>query len=188
MRIIAGSLRGLRLQGPPEGGPTRPTTDMARESLFSAIGPRIVEARFLDLFGGTGAIALEAASRGASRVVTVECHPKALKVIHANLERAKRPPEVELRAQRVERYLADCAEEFDLVFADPPFKVPPQEVLALVAASRAVAPEAPFYLEYLRTQSPRNPDPPEPPPGYALGRTYRFGEKEITCYLRDPAP
>jgi 16S rRNA (guanine966-N2)-methyltransferase len=189
MRIVAGRFKGLRLHTPPKGGPTRPTTDRVRESLFSVIADRIRGARFLDLYGGTGAISLEAVSRGAAEVVTVECHPRALAVILKNLDAVKRPPEILLRRQRVELYLRSAKHSFDVIFADPPFKIPPQSVIEMVGASRVLGPETLFLIEYRRDQSPNFPEPPDPPPGFSCGRTYRAGEKELTAYhAEDPSP
>lgn len=187
MRIVAGKYKGLRLRTPPAEGPTRPTTDRVRESLFSAIGPRIEGARFLDLYGGTGAISLEAVSRGAAQATMVECHPRALAVIRRNLALVDSPPEIRLVRARVEKLLAKIEEPFDLVFADPPFKVPPQRVLAMLETSRALAPATRVYIEYRRDQSPNYPEPPDPPRGFRAERTYRAGEKEFTCYVGEDA-
>src|ERR1017187_9625575 len=86
MRIIAGSLRSRTLEAPP-GVATRPTSDRLRETLFNVLAPRIQGAAFLDLYAGSGAVGIEALSRGAARVEFVEQEPKALKVLHGNLER-----------------------------------------------------------------------------------------------------
>lgn len=187
MRIVAGRFRGLRLQGPPKGGPTRPTTDRARESLFSVIGPRIHDARFLDLYGGTGAIAIEALSRGAAEVVTVECHPRAQKILRKNLgSLPKGTSGIRLAATRVERVLAAADAPYDLIFADPPFKILPAGVLEMVASSAAMGPDTDLYIEYRRDQNPAYPDPLPAPPGLVRGRTYRSGEQEITAFRRVP--
>jgi 16S rRNA (guanine(966)-N(2))-methyltransferase RsmD len=86
MRIIAGSLRSRTLEAPP-GFATRPTSDRLRETLFNVLAPRIQGATFLDLYAGSGAVGIEALSRGAARVEFVEQAPKALKVLRGNLER-----------------------------------------------------------------------------------------------------
>jgi 16S rRNA G966 N2-methylase RsmD len=86
MRIIAGSLRSRTLQAPP-GVATRPTSDRLRETLFNVLAPRIEGAAFLDLYAGSGAVGIEALSRGAAQVEFVERAPAALKVLRGNLER-----------------------------------------------------------------------------------------------------
>jgi 16S rRNA (guanine(966)-N(2))-methyltransferase RsmD len=86
MRIIAGSLRSRSLVAPP-GLATRPTSDRLRETLFNVLTPRIEGAAFLDLYAGSGAVGMEALSRGAASVDFVEKAPAALKVLRGNLER-----------------------------------------------------------------------------------------------------
>lgn len=185
MRIVAGRLKGLRLHTPEKGAPTRPTTDRAREGLFSSLGPRLPGASFLDLFSGTGANGLEALSRGATRVVLVERHPKALRCIRKNLALVQDPEEVTLVSDTVERYLRDTEESFDLVFADPPFKLPPGKVLACLPGSGAVRPGGLFVIEYRRDRSTREFRAPEAPEGFQEGKSYRHGEADITFYWRD---
>jgi 16S rRNA (guanine(966)-N(2))-methyltransferase RsmD len=184
MRIVTGRHKGLRLFTPEKGAPTRPTTDRAREGLFSSLASEIPGCHFLDLYSGTGANGIEALSRGAARVVLVERHPKALRCIRKNLELVHNPPEVELVSNTVERYLRSTEESFDLVFADPPFKVPPQKVLAELPDSQAIRPGGLFVIEYRRDRSQRAPKPPEAPEGYTKGKTYRHGEADITFYRR----
>src|ERR671914_22179 len=84
MRVIAGRYGGRRLQAPP-GDATRPTSDRVREALFSVLGPRVDGARVLDLFAGSGALGIEALSRGAAAATFVETAPAALKALRANL-------------------------------------------------------------------------------------------------------
>jgi 16S rRNA (guanine966-N2)-methyltransferase len=86
MRVIAGSFRSRSLAAPP-GFATRPTSDRLRETLFNVLSPRIQGAAFLDLYAGSGAVGIEALSRGAAQVDFVERAPAALKILHANLER-----------------------------------------------------------------------------------------------------
>ena len=123
MRVVAGRLRSRRLRtGRGEG--TRPTTDRARAGLFDWLGPRVADARVLDLFAGSGALAIEALSRGASAAVLVERARAPLQVLRANLA------SLELRgvtrvigrdAGRALPLLAAEGHAFDLVLADPPF-------------------------------------------------------------------
>lgn len=125
MRVIAGTLRRRTLEA-PAGLATRPTSDRLRETLFNVIAPRIEGARFLDLYAGSGAVGIEAASRGAAAVVLVERAAPALKVLRSNLEKLGLRGEVRVEAVSVSAYLrrgrAAGAEGFDLVFLDPPYE------------------------------------------------------------------
>lgn len=122
-RVIAGAAGGRRLVV-PSGGATRPTADRAREGLFSTLTSlrgSLDGARFLDLYAGSGAVGIEAASRGASLVVLVERDPKAVRAIRVNLA-AVELAALTIRAEPVSRVLAAApAEPFDIVFADPPY-------------------------------------------------------------------
>ncbi len=124
MRIIAGEAKGKRLEC-RKGVDTRPTQDSIKESLFSIIAPYITDARFLDLFSGTGNIALEALSRGAKRAVMIEKDQEALKYIIKNInnlgyENKSRAYKNEvLRAVEI---LGRKGEKFDIIFMDPPYK------------------------------------------------------------------
>src|SRR5213595_1333779 len=120
MRIIAGSRRGARIFA-PKGRETRPTGDRVREAAFNLLGPGAAEgATVLDLFAGSGAMGLEALSRGAARAVFVESETAACRAIDQNLERV-RLSGAEVRCEDVERYLARETRRFDLVFCDPPY-------------------------------------------------------------------
>ena len=122
MRIIAGEARGRRIFA-PEGAETRPTSDRTREALFNIIAARVPGARVLDLFGGTGALALEAMSRGADYCVINDVSPAALKVIKRNigcvLKAAERAKTICLDYRRALSSLA--GNKFDIVFLDPPY-------------------------------------------------------------------
>lgn len=124
MRIIAGEAKGKRIEC-RKGNDTRPTQDSVKESLFSIIAPYIPEARFLDLFSGTGNIALEALSRGAKRAVMIEKDQEALKYIIKNINnlgyenRSRAYKNDVIRAIEI---LGRKGEKFDIIFMDPPYK------------------------------------------------------------------
>ena len=113
-RIVAGLARGRRLAVPPSG--TRPTSDRAREGLFSSLGD-LEGARFLDLYAGSGAVGLEALSRGASYVLLVEKDPRAVAVLRRNVSTVGLPGAV-VRAASASSVVETG---FDVVFADPPY-------------------------------------------------------------------
>jgi len=123
MRVIAGKYRGRTLKSPKHKG-VRPTADRVKEALFNIIGARIVGAAFLDLFAGTGAIGIEAISRGAATVVFVDQNPLSVKLIHQNLELIEPNHNFTVLRLPFERAIELLAEEkayFDLIFLDPPF-------------------------------------------------------------------
>ncbi|HEX6263551.1 MAG TPA: RsmD family RNA methyltransferase [Actinomycetota bacterium] len=120
MRIIAGTAKGTRLAAVPRG--TRPLSDRAREGLFSSLGEQVVGARVLDLFAGTGAMALEALSRGAASATLVDSSPDAVRTIRENLTRTGLQGEA-VRLDAI-RFLSRPIEGFDLVLLDPPWRHP----------------------------------------------------------------
>lgn len=120
MRVIAGSARGTRLLGPPSGTGARPITDRAKEALFSILGPSLAGARFLDLFSGTGAVGIEALSRGAAEAVFVERHPAMARTLRQNLEKTGLAGRARIARADVFDYLRREPEPFDVVYVAPP--------------------------------------------------------------------
>lgn len=123
MRVVAGTAKGLRLDA-PKGRDVRPTADRVREALFSSLGDRLRGAAVLDLFGGTGALAIEALSRGAASAVVVELNPRTADVIAANLSRTGLARLARLlrgdALKTIPRLAAEGA-RFDVAFLDPPY-------------------------------------------------------------------
>jgi 16S rRNA (guanine(966)-N(2))-methyltransferase RsmD len=136
MRIIAGTFRSRTLVAPP-GMSTRPTSDRLRETLFNVLAPRIEGAAFLDLYAGSGAVGLEALSRGAARVAFVERAPVALKVLNGNLERLGISSGVRVHAKSVSAFLRSSAksgpkpERYEVVFLDPPYDAAAEYAITL---------------------------------------------------------
>jgi len=126
VRIIAGSLGSRRLEAPP-GLATRPTSDRLRETLFNVLAPRIEGAAFLDLYSGSGAVGMEALSRGAAQVEFVERAAVALKVLRGNLERLGITAGFQIHTVAVGAFLRRAAEagrkqeQYKVVFLDPPW-------------------------------------------------------------------
>lgn len=138
MRVIAGTARGVRLAPVPEG--TRPVSDRAREGLFSSLGERVTGARVLDLYAGTGALGLEALSRGAAHAWFVDRSAPAVATIRENLSRAKLEDRATLLREPVRAALrghpAGLEDGADLVLVDPPYGLDPEELRAVLELLR----------------------------------------------------
>ncbi len=141
MRIIAGKFRGRKLKSPPTLQ-TRPTSDRLRETLFNILAPRITGARFLDLCAGTGAVGIEALSRGAAQVTFVDESRKMRTLIEANLE-ALEVDEDEIEIVTAEasdvlrRRIMKQAGVFDIIFFDPPYAADYEQLLNYLGESTA---------------------------------------------------
>ena len=123
MRVIAGTHRGRRLASPP-GHVLRPTSDRVREALFSILGNRLPQSRFLDLYAGTGAVGIEAASRGATHVTCVESTEQARECLRQNIARCEMRNQVRVCAQTVDQFFCQPKSwdgPYDIVFVDPPY-------------------------------------------------------------------
>ena len=159
MRIIAGEYRS-RVLAAPAGMATRPTSDRLRETLFNVLAPRIGGARFLDLYAGSGAVGIEALSRGAGHVVFVEHSPAALKALRLNLERLRITAGFEIYAGSVAGYFRSALsanpnrEPCEVVFLDPPYEAAEEYEATLgllgAAAETVLAPDAVVIAEHRR--------------------------------------
>ena len=181
MRIVAGVAGGRRLSVPAGRG-TRPTADRAREGMFATVqairGP-LDGTRVLDLYAGSGAVGLEALSRGASDVLLVESDPRAARVIRRNIE-AVRLPGARLLAGRVERVLArgpGAGPPRDVVFADPPYAASAEEVQRMLAALHGSGWLAPGALVVVERGT--RSGPLAWPAGYTPERSRGYGEATL---------
>jgi 16S rRNA (guanine(966)-N(2))-methyltransferase RsmD len=149
MRVIAGSLKGRRLTTPKWGG-VRPTSDRLRETLFNILAPRVVDARVLDGYAGTGAVGIEALSRGAAHVTFVERDRRAEALIAENLARCGIADRHAIIRASVERAIETLRVQagFDLVLLDPPYAEDIDAVL--VAVGEILAPGGLLILEHAR--------------------------------------
>ncbi|WP_330404487.1 16S rRNA (guanine(966)-N(2))-methyltransferase RsmD [Vallitalea okinawensis] len=124
LRVISGTAKSIQLVT-PEGNKTRPTTDRIKETLFNMINFDLPGATFLDLFSGSGAMGIEALSRGAKKVVFIDNHHEALACIQQNLNKTKlfdKATVVQGDVVNKLQYLGDQGENFDIIFMDPPYK------------------------------------------------------------------
>jgi len=179
MRIISGEARGRHLQA-PRGAATRPTADHVREALFNILGSAAGIA-VLDLFAGTGAVALEALSRGAARAVLVDNAEAAVRVIQANvatLGYQDRARVLRLDVLRALRLLEREGARFDLVFVDPPYEgAAAAATLAALGSGSLLAPDGLVVVEHDRWNQPA-----EQHGILSLGQRRKYGQTEVSFY------
>ena len=179
IRIIGGSLRNSRLEVPGQPG-LRPTPERVRETLFNWLAPMIEGARVLDLCAGTGALGIEALSRGAAGACFVEPEEQAARVLRDNLARLK-VVAGEVAAIDAQAFLRGAPRAFDLVFLDPPFALDLWSVLAgRLEQGGWLAARAWVYMESPRERSPAVPA------NWSLHREGRAGEVRFALYRRAP--
>jgi 16S rRNA (guanine966-N2)-methyltransferase len=178
LRIIAGEWRGRRVDFDAVPG-LRPTPDRVRETLFNWLQPIIEGARCLDLFAGSGALGLEAASRGASQVVLIDKHPRVIKHLHKIVQELQ-AHNTEVVEADVLQYLRSTAQPFDVIFLDPPYQdnllVP---ALRLLTEGGWLQQARYLYLEYQRREPP-----PQLPAGWQLYRETDAGQ--VAAWLAVP--
>jgi 16S rRNA (guanine966-N2)-methyltransferase len=174
VRIIAGSRKGARIAA-PKGRATRPTSDRVRENVFNLVAPWVEGAEVLDLFAGSGAMGLEALSRGAERVVFVEDDVAACRAINANLDKLGLTG-AQVLCQDVGRFLGGEKRRYDLVFCDPPYDQFAQLQPELArAVPRLLTDDGVLVLE----TSAREPEPELP---LKLRTSRRYGAARITLF------
>ncbi|WP_290649352.1 16S rRNA (guanine(966)-N(2))-methyltransferase RsmD [Aquisalimonas sp.] len=158
VRIIGGEWRGHRLRFAGDSG-LRPTADRNRETLFNWLQPLVPGSRCLDLFAGSGALGLEAASRGAASVLLVERERRALAQLHDNIQRLHAAQRVHVHAGDAMALLAGTAHPMDIIFVDPPFAgkllEPACSALARGGWSHG---ETRIYVEHAKYRPPKLPE------------------------------
>jgi 16S rRNA (guanine966-N2)-methyltransferase len=186
LRVIAGSARGRRLVA-PAGTAARPTTDRVKESFFSALGDdRFADATVLDLYAGSGALGIEALSRGAARAVLVDHDRAAADAIERNVEATGFSARARVRRQDVAAFAQGpppAEAPFDVVFLDPPYALATSElggVFAGLARPGWLAPAATVVVERARTA-----DLPPWPPGWATTWERSYGDTLVSVALTE---
>lgn len=181
MRVIAGTYRGRRLYG-PQTQTLRPTSDRVREALFSILGNRLPHSRFLDLYAGTGAVGIEALSRGADHVTAVESDRDAVNLLQRNKQLCQIGSELTIQAHAVEQFLRRPDHwngPYDVVFADPPY-AETAGLSSLLSQSRTealFAEDAWLVVEHGgKTTAPAALGPT------SLRRQYRYGDTTLSLY------
>lgn len=181
MRVIAGEFRGRRLASARAPG-LRPTADRVREALFSILGDSVEDARVLDLYAGTGALALEALSRGARSATCVERSAGALKALERNVRDLDLADRVRIErgdALAYARGLRGQKGRFDIVFCDPPYADPLEPVLEAVVEEEWWTTAA--VIEHASDRSPAAPAGRE-------ADTRRYGDTGVTIFRRPEGP
>jgi len=175
MRVIAGSRKGHRIDA-PRGLATRPTSDRVRENVFNLVQAWVEDANVLDLFAGSGAMGIEALSRGAERAVFVESQPAACRAIEHNLDKL-RLTGAEVVCNDVARFVAADTRAYDLVFCDPPYDeyVSLEPILARYVP-RLLADGGLLALETAAKQEPQLP--------LERRTSRRYGAARITLFHR----
>jgi 16S rRNA (guanine966-N2)-methyltransferase len=180
VRIIAGEFRGRRLLG-PRGGAIRPTSDRVREALFSKIAPRLPGARVLDLFAGSGALGLEAVSRGAVRAVFVDQGAESIRIIQANIKACGAQGRCRVIRGTLPRVLQHLEKDdpfYDLIFMDPPYGKGLVD-LVLPNLKNMVTPDAWVVVEH------RSSDRVGSAGGdWVLDETRAYGDTRISFFVR----
>ena len=185
MRIIAGTAGGTFLIM-PKGPPIRPTPDKVKQAIFSSLGDRVVEARVLDLFAGTGALGLEAVSRGAKQATLVEDSRFTVEACEQNA--TKTGLEARVLVERADAFrfvelLAHQGTTFDLIFADPPYEKtrdpnasPARKLLNCPGLISILAPGGLLVLEHFKS------DPVEATQGWQLTKQLRHGDTLVSLF------
>lgn len=156
MRIISGSLRGLNLYT-LDGLTTRPTADRVKEALFSSLTPYLRDAYVLDAFSGSGALALEALSRGAKGAVLCENNKDAFKICQKNIEKARLTDRTSLLFTDALSYIKNTDKKFDIIFLDPPYKAGLYESFLSLAKDKLTE-KGLIVAEFEEVSRPRVPD------------------------------
>jgi 16S rRNA (guanine966-N2)-methyltransferase len=180
MRVIAGKYKGRQLK-PPNWEGLRPTSDKLRETLFNILSTRIPAARVLDGFAGTGAVGIEALSRGAAHVTFIERDPRALKLIAENVARCGIADGYTIERGDATVSLTRQATAYDVVFLDPPYDMPQLHALLSVASSH-LADNGVIVLERATRTAV------EAPSGLVRVRDVKSGDSSLTFFVREDRP
>jgi 16S rRNA (guanine966-N2)-methyltransferase len=178
VRVIAGSAKGVRLAPVPEG--TRPLADRAREGLFSSLGPAVVDAEMLDLFAGTGAVGIEALSRGAAHATFVERQPPAIATIRTNLDKTHLAERAEVRRADVAAFLSrQTIPKATVAILDPPYDAPVQQVEHVLALLDEKALSPGWTVALTR---PKRSSTIVIPVHWAVARQLAYGDSLVLVY------
>lgn len=178
MRVIAGKYKGRKLRA-PENYEIRPTSDKVKEALFSILTGDVYGAEVLDLFSGTGALGIEALSRGAAGCTFVDSSRAAVSLIRENLENCHAEEETRLRTGDVCKVLESLEGPFDIILADPPYNRGfPEKILTLIDENGLLAEDGVLVIEHSRRE-----DLPEKTGALFREKKRRYGICELSVYI-----
>jgi len=177
MRVITGTARGRKLVT-PQGLDVRPTSDMAKEAIFSSIQYEIENSEMLDLFAGSGQMGVEALSRGAKTVTFIDSDPKAIAAVKTNLKNCGFMEKSRVALMDSIAYIKNCSAKFDIAFLDPPYgKNLIDEALPFVAQTIK-----PYGVIICETE--KREEPPAQAGDFEIKKEYRYGKVKVTVYRR----
>ena len=184
LRITSGLFRGRLIQSPP-GSETRPTTERLRQAWLNALQFSLQDARILDLFSGSGALGLEALSRGAAYVIFVEADAKAATIIQKNIQTLGLQDQARVIVRKVEVALTELSKEppFDLIFMDPPYHQGYEEMILQNWPLRELLVEnGKLCVESAKQKKSSTKGGYPPPPTFEVVRDERYGDSQLTFY------
>ena len=179
MRVITGSARGAKLKT-LEGLATRPTSDRVKEAIFNIIQFDIEGRRVLDLFGGSGQLAIEALSRGAEYAVLVDQSAEAVKIIKDNLKKTKFDQKASVFQMDYLRYLSTAREKFDIIFLDPPYAEKSLENALQKISEIDILSDGGIII----CERPREKTMPPEVGGLICSKDYCYGKTAVNLYTR----
>ena len=179
MRIIAGEAKGRKLFSPAGIG-LRPTSDKVREALFNILAFQIAGTSFLDLYAGSGAVGIEAMSRGAQKVVFVEKDRAHITLLKKNLSLFQNHHDVEIFEGTALHFLKINKNQFDIIFIDPPYAEGAEEILQTVGGCDIIPPRGIAIIEHFHKTNL-----PDTVGGLSLLKRYRYGGTTLTSYVKN---
>ena len=179
MRVITGTARGAKLRT-LEGLETRPTSDRVKEAIFNIIQFDIAGRRVLDLFAGSGQLAIEALSRGASYGVLVDQNTQAVKIAKENLKKTRFDQRAEVIHADYMQYLSTCHDRFDIIFLDPPYAETFLEKSLQIISEIDILSEGGIII----CERPRDKVLPAAVGGLICSRDYLYGKTAVNLYTR----
>ncbi len=178
MRVIAGTMRGRKLCSPGRGLTLRATSDKVKEALFNIIAPQIEGAEFLDLYAGSGAVGIEAVSRGAKRVVFVEQDRKNVALLKKNLSLCSDEDDITLFEGAAADFLRNNRGPFDIVFIDPPY-ADTENGLQWLSCCDTIRPQGQAIIEHFHKVAL-----PDTVGDLMFSRRYRYGGTVLSFYVK----
>lgn len=178
MRVVTGTERGRKLDA-PKGLDVRPTSDMAKEAIFSILLNRVEGSVFLDLFSGTGQMGIEALSRGAKQAIFIDSSKQSIECIKSNIQKTKLSPQCRIALMDSLSFLRTCRDNIDIAFVDPPYnKGLIDEALPLL--SKVMDDDGIILCE-----TDKNEELPDRAGDFVKAKEYKYGKAKVTAYRKE---